>query len=584
MKRLKKQEENSALTLVRKRVRKEFVWLFFLSAFINLLFFTQPLYLFQVLDRVIGSGSLSTLLYLTILAGFAFFVFAALSEVRGRVLNRLSHWIGEALGPEVLSASTTTAALGHSVGMQGFQDLGNLRRFLQSNVISAMMDAPFTILIIGVLYIMHPWLGIVAASGAVAILILALLNERVAKHALMEGSGYERAAAERAEQQIHNADVARAMGMQPALAARWRILNRAAADKLSGAGDAGNVILNISRFLRMFLQIFILAVGAYLLLGGELTAGAMIAASILMGRALAPVEQAIGGWRFFISARSSLRTIRKLLSLNHNAPPLVQLSAPKGTLSVEELTYFHDGAKAPSLLSVSFSLEPGDVCAILGQSSSGKTTLCRLLVGVVAPGRGHVRLDGAEVYDWQSADLGRHVGYLPQEVELFDGTVAENIARMAQPDSEAVLAAAELTGLHDLILRLPDGYDYEIGEMGRRLSAGVRQRIGLARALYKDPQLVVLDEPNANLDAEGLRALTVVLQTLKERNRTTLIVSHTTGIMASCTKALVLEDGAVRHFGDPNSILRPVAVAETKRLTNPPQENPPTEPLQAQAQ
>ncbi|MEM8799895.1 MAG: type I secretion system permease/ATPase [Pseudomonadota bacterium] len=549
-------EGQNVLRHTHKRVRTELIWVFVISLFVNLLLFTQPLYLFQVLDRVIGSASLSTLLYLTLLAGFAFLVFAVLSEARGRLLARLAVWVSQQLGPPLLRSSMVTTVLGKSVGMQGFRDLANLRNFLQSGTLVALIDAPSVPIFIFVLFLMHPWLGSTALVGAALLLGVGLLNQRLSdNHVRAAGASYSDAEGQ-AVQQITNAEVTLAMGMDPALTRRWERQHDHALEAQSKAVNTSGILLSASKFVRMFIQAGMIGVGAYLLLKGQLTAGAMIAASILAGRALSPVEQVIGGWRHLISARASLVVVDKLLSIQPRQKPAVTLPPPRGELLVEGVTYQPADCEKPVISNISFALEPGDLCALVGRSSAGKSTLCRLIVGVLQPDRGHIRLDGADLYEWQSAGIGEHIGYLPQSVALFNGTVAENIARMGHPDSEQVIAAAKLTGLHDTILRLPGGYEYEIGDYGQKISGGLRQRLGLARAIYGTPKLLVLDEPNSNLDSAGERGLIQALQHLRSAGSTIVVVSHTAKILSDCNRVVVLDEGALKQFGDASEVLR----------------------------
>jgi len=546
---------NPVFVKTRTRVRKECVWLFGLSVFINLLVFTQPLYMFQVFDRVVGSGNISTLIYLTVIAGIAFLALAALTELRSRILGRLSTWLAQALGPSILRASGATTIIGRSVGMQGFHDLRTIRSFMQSQAAQGLLDAPAIPLFIIVMFLMHPILGAMTLGGALVLLGLAVLAELRARDAVAMHAKAQTAADRMAETHIINAEVARAMGMDAALAERWNTINAKAIAAANRVNERTGGFLAISRFVRLFLQVAVLGVGAYLLLQGHLTIGGVIAASILLGRALAPIDHLISGWKLLIAARNAEASLDKILRFDKPTPVQIELPAPSGRLDVEAVTYVPPDADKPVLSGISFSLEAGDACAIIGPSSAGKSTLCKLINGVIKPSSGLVRIDGADAYDWQNQGLGPHIGYLPQDVELFDGTIAENIARMGKPDSDDVIAAASLADLHETILRFPSGYHTRIGPFGRNLSGGIRQRIGLARALYREPQIVTLDEPNAHLDHVGEAALLKVLDTLRRRGVTLLIVSHTRKILQACNKTLVLDGGRVRHFGGINEIM-----------------------------
>jgi ATP-binding cassette subfamily C protein/ATP-binding cassette subfamily C protein EexD len=363
------------------------------------------------------------------------------------------------------------------------------------------------------------------------------------------------AAQRRSETALRNAEVVHAMGMLPALLRRWHADNDRALEQHAQASDRGAAIVGMAKFLRLFIQVGILGLGAYLVLRGELTGGGMIAGSILLSRALAPVEQAIGAWKGLVAARASFERLQALLRRHRQAPPALRLPVPEGRISVERLVFTPPGSDRPILKSLDFELMAGEVLAVVGPSGSGKSTLCRLIAGIWAPASGHVRLDGAEVHAWERADFGRHVGYLPQDVELFAGTVRDNIARMADAPDEAVIEAARLAGAHAMILRLRDGYATEIGPHGAVLSGGQRQWIGLARAMFGKPRLVVLDEPNASLDQAGEAALIDAIGRLKARGTTVILVAHRPSLLVHVDKLLVLREGAGVLFGPREEVL-----------------------------
>ncbi len=549
------------LTHVRTRMVAQLSWLFTISFCVNLLVFTQPLYMFQVLDRVIGSGNVSTLIYLTIIAGVAIFTWAALDFIRSRFMSRLGIWFEQELGPEIVRSSMAMTILGQSVGTSGLNHLATIRTFLQGSAVFALIDAPAALMFIGVLFYMHPALGLFALFGAIVLFGSALYNDRATSKLLAETSTLHKETLKRAEQQISHAQIVRALGMTGDLVDQWRRANMVVMRNYLITGDRSGQILAFSKFFRLFLQVSILGLGAYLLLQQSLTAGGMIAASILLGRGLAPVEQSIGAWKTLRGAVQAWESLTQLLRVQADRESVVDLPKPKGILSLEEVSYAPPRQEKPILLNVSFTVNPGNLCALIGPSGAGKSSLCRLIVGIDAPSRGHVRLDGADVYQWQSADLGKHIGYLPQTVDLFEGTIAHNIARMQTPDTEQVLAAAKLTQVHDLILGLPDGYDTDIGREGGRLSGGMRQRIGLARALYGDPSLIVLDEPNSNLDRAGEEALIRVLAHLRKQNRTILLVAHSPNIVRGSDMVVVLQRGMVQRVGSPAQIFPHVSSA-----------------------
>jgi PrtD family type I secretion system ABC transporter len=382
-----------------------------------------------------------------------------------------------------------------------------------------------------------------------------LFNELATRKLLARSGTSSIHSLNQAQSAVHNADVIRAMGMAPNLIRRWQQQNAETLALQARASNRGGAITSASKFFRLMLQIAMLGTGAWLVLQAEVTPGVMIAGSILMARALAPVEQAIGTWRSAVAARDAYKRVKQLLAALPARPESMPLPAPSGKVSVEGLAYIHPGATDPVLRGVTFELNAGEAMGLIGPSAAGKTTLARLVVGNLTPRAGHARLDGMDVAEWDSEDRGQYIGYLPQDVELFSGTVRENIARMGEGDTEDIIAAAKLAGVHDLILRLPQGYETEIGDGGASLSGGERQRIALARALYGDARLIVLDEPNASLDSEGEAALVNALQTLSENNITLVVIAHRPSILRNMDKVLVLRDGAMSAFGPRDEVL-----------------------------
>jgi PrtD family type I secretion system ABC transporter len=416
---------------------------------------------------------------------------------------------------------------------------------------------------IAVIFLLHPLMGCIALGGAVLLLVLALANEAVTGKALQQSSLAAIQAQRRAEAVARNAEVIDSMGMMPALTTRWRRAHLEAQPPQDRAADRAAACLALTKLLRLLLQVAVLAVGAWLVLQQQLTSGASIAASIVMGRALAPVEQVVGGWKQLLLARQALRRLQAFLGLPRLRSPGLPLPIPEGALLVDRISYALPGQNAPLIKGVALALAPGESLAVIGPSGAGKTTLMRLVTGTLLPSMGQVRLDGADVFLWQREDFGRHLGYLPQGVELFEGTVLENIARMAEGASpDTVYEAARLAGCHEMILRLPQGYETEIGEGGAHLSGGQRQMIGLARALHGNPRLVVLDEPNSNLDSEGELALDRAIGHLKARGATVVVVSHRPALVNQVDKVLVLRDGVAEMFGPRAEVL--------KRLMTPP--------------
>ena len=402
---------------------------------------------------------------------------------------------------------------------------------------------------------MHPLLGLVAVGAALALLMLAVVNEAASRRPLRDAAQRSIRAMQRVEAAIRNADVVQAMGMRQDFIRRWSAMNEEALALQLEAGDRNATLIGFSKFLRMLVQVLILGVGAWLVLQNDLTSGGMIAASILLGRALAPIEQSIAAWKSLVAARDARDRLRALFARLPPEPAGMRLPTPLGRLSCEQVVYAPPGQIEPVLRGVSFAVEPGTGLGIVGPSAAGKSSLCKILVGIWQPTRGSVRLDGADLFAWNVDLVGRHIGYLPQDVELFAGTVAENVARLGDPDPGAVVAAAQAAGVHEMILALPQGYDTEIGEAGGQLSGGQRQRIGLARALYGRPRVVVLDEPNASLDGDGETALLRALFTAKAWGATVVIVAHQPRILAPVDQLLLLRQGAVEAFGPRDEVL-----------------------------
>ena len=526
------------------------------SMCINLLMLTAPLYMLQVFDRVITSRNTDTLVMLMLIAGFALLTMAALEAVRTIALIRISSWLDNQLAGQVLSGSVVAALHSERApSVQGLRDLATVRTFLSGQSIFPIMDAPWTPIFLAVMFMLHPFLGWLSVIGAIVLFSLALANEVATRNLLMLSGGASIAALSQAETATRNADVIEAMGMMPGLVSRWRGKNLESLDLQARASARSGSITSASKLIRMLLQIGILTIGAWLVIKGELTAGAMIAGSILMGRALAPVEQAIGTWKQMIGARNAYERIKNQLNQTPFGPPGMPLPPPTGVVRAEGAAYAYPDAKELLLRNITFGIEPGEVLGLIGPTAVGKTTLARMLVGNLTPKAGHVRLDGMDVSQWDSADLGKHIGYLPQDVELFSGTINENIARMQAVDPEMVIAAARQAGVHDMILGMEKGYDTEIGEGGKALSGGQRQRIALARAVYGDPRLLVLDEPNANLDNDGEAALIGAIRSLKGRGATTIVIAHRPSILQDVDKILVLKAGTVEMFGPRDDVI-----------------------------
>ncbi len=530
------------------RFRPYFLYAGLFSLAINLLLLVPPLYMLQVFDRVLASRSVETLVVLTVAAIVALLVMAVLDVLRARLLGAAGAALDRGLGPRVLDGLLAqTARLSGGAYLNGLRDVNTLRTFLGGAGLMALFDAPWLPIFLLVIFLFHPLLGIVALVGAIAMLLLAVLNERLTRKPLERSQVEARRAGRFIDANVRNAEVVNALGMLPAVTQRWAKLNDAALLEQMRANRIGGSLTGWTKFARQFIQLAMLAVGAFLVVAQDVTAGVMIAATILLGRALAPVETLIAGWRSLVEARNAWRRLHDLLAANPPADVGTQLPAPEGRVELEGVA-FRLGDKV-ILRGVSFKLAAGESLGLIGPSASGKSTLARLIVGVWKSAAGVVRLDGADVAAWPRESLGPYLGYLPQDVELFGGTVAENIARLGAPDATEVVRAAQRAHVHELILRLPKGYDTEIGDAGQALSPGQRQRIALARALYGKPRLVVLDEPNANLDHEGEEALSRTLEILKADGVTVVIIAHRPSLLRNVDKMLVLNDGAVASFG-----------------------------------
>ena len=538
-----------------RQVRGAFLAVGIFSFFLNLLYLVSPLYMLQIYDRVLTSGQRPTLLYLTIIAAVALLVLGILEALRGMLLTRIGAWTNQALSGDLVSASVRATLAGREQGAQALRDLNQVQSFIGTPSINPFFDAPWVPVFVACVWILHPWLGVLALVSAIVLFLLAFLNDRLTRKGLGEAGRLRNRSQLDAERAIRNSEVVQAMAMMPAILRRWEQGNKASQDANSTAMERAAAITGLSRFLRLGVQVGILGLGALLVLQGELTAGGMIAASILLGRALAPVEMSISSWRAFVGAVDAYGRLRQLLGNFGQRSEPMPLPTPQGRIDVQDVTYRPPGSATLTLNRVRFDLSPGEVLAVIGPSAAGKSTLCRILCGVLEPLGGNVRLDGADLRSWPSGQLGAAIGYLPQDVELFAGTVRQNIARMTDGDPEAVVAAAKNADVHELILQLSDGYDTEIGPGGSVLSAGQRQRIGLARALYGDPKIVILDEPNANLDQEGEAALTEAIAGMKARGATVILVAHRTPMLVHVDKILLLARGAVEMFDTRDKVL-----------------------------
>ncbi|MCC6779461.1 MAG: type I secretion system permease/ATPase [Hyphomicrobiales bacterium] len=554
--------------------RRAFWGVALFSGVVNLLMLAGPLYMLQIYDRVLASRSVPTLVALSVLLVGAYAFQGALDLIRSRVVVRASALLDRHLATAVHGAVVRLGIASRQPGeaQQPVRDLDQIRAFLTGAGPLAMVDLPWIPVFLFFCYAIHPWIGLAATAGGAGLFAMTLLTERASRLPAGMAARESGVRASQVEADRRNSESVVAMGMAGVLARRWERVNERYVASIGRASDVTGSYSSVSKVMRLLLQSIILGLGAYLVIRQELTAGAMIAASIMMGRALAPIETAIANWRTFVSARQSVKRLSDTLARSQRKQAQTALPKPSSSLEVEQGIVVPPGGTQPIVTNVRFALKAGEVLGIIGPSGAGKTSLVRTLVGIWPPGKGHVRLDGATLDQWDPEQLGQHIGFLSQTVELFDGTVAENIARMAlAPDSEAVLQAGRVAGAHDMILRFPDGYDTKIGDGGMILSGGQRQRIALARALYGDPFLVVLDEPNSNLDNDGEVALQRAIVGAKTRGAIVVMIAHRPSALAACDKVLLLANGTQQGFGPRDEILakfvaRPAAAAAAGNL------------------
>ncbi len=542
------------------------IWATFaFSMIINLLMLTGPLFMLQIYDRVLVSRHVETLLALFLLVIGLYVAMALLEVVRARILSRIAARLDDAAGRTSFLRTVLGSGMAADAAHDAVRDLDRVRQFVSSSAMAGLFDTPWLPIYLAIVYLIHPALGLLATGGALVLLAIALVTDRVTRPLVREAGVLSAERSAMVASGRRGAEALGGMGMEGAIGRVWDRLNARFVDATARAGDAVGLSAVLSKTFRLFLQSAMLALGAYLAIGGAISAGAMIAASIIMARGLQPVEMAVQNWRHMLSAHQSYTRL-KLATAEVPAPRQVALPAPREALRVENLSVAPAGSAAPTLTGVSLSVAAGEALGIIGHSGSGKSTLARAIVGVWPAAEGGVSLDGAPLAQWTAR--GRHVGYLPQDVELMDGTVADNIARFEEdaPD-EAVIAAARAAGCHDLILGLPDGYATRLGDGGRTLSAGQRQRIALARALYGDPFLLVLDEPNSNLDGHGDTALNRAILGAKERGAAVVVVAHRPSALSAMDRLALIENGALTECGPRDKVLK--ALMQRSAAANP---------------
>lgn len=526
------------------------------SMLINLLMLVPSLYMLQVYDRVLPSRNGVTLAMLSLIMMGMYGMISALEYVRSFIVIRIGAKLDMHLNKRVYTAAFETNLKQQGVNAgQSLNDLTTIRQFVTGNALFAFFDAPWFPIYLIVIFIFNVWLGVFSLLGSALLVVLAIANERVSRRPLSEATTLSIRSTSLATSNLRNAEVIEAMGMLPDLMARWSVLNAGFLSRQADASEKAALVGNVTKFVRLTLQSLVLGLGALLAIDGKVSPGMMIAGSILMGRALSPLETVIAVWRQWSSAKSAYERLVDLLDSNPERRIGMSLPAPSGRMTLEGVSAAPPGGRVAVLQGLSFSIEAGDVVGVIGPSASGKSTLARLLVGAWPAAVGTVRLDGADIYQWDKDQLGPHIGYLPQDIELFGGSIAENIARFGQIDSQLVIEAAQLAGVHDMILRLPQGYDTLVGDAGAGLSGGQKQRIGLARALYRNPALIVLDEPNSNLDEIGEAALKLAIDRLRAAGKTVVLITHRTSIIAATTKLLLLVEGQLRLFGETSQVL-----------------------------
>jgi ATP-binding cassette subfamily C exporter for protease/lipase len=536
------------------------------TALINVLMLVPSIYMLQVYDRVLSSQNETTLVMLSLMV-VGFFVFIGMLEViRSFIVIRIGSQLERRFNLRVYQAAFERNLFkGEGNAGQSLGDLTHIRQFVTGPALFAFFDAPWFPVYLFVIYLFNVWLGVLATAGALLLIALACLNEYMTKKPLSEAAGYSQQSSQLATSHLHNAETIQAMGMLGALRKRWFGVHSRFLGLQNQASDTGAVISSVSKTLRLCLQSLVLGLGALLVIKGDMTAGMMIAGSILMGRVLSPIDQLIAVWKQWSGAKLAYRRLDALLQAYPPGNDAMALPPPKGQITFEQVSAGPPGQRTATLHMVNFNLGAGEVMGVLGASGSGKSTLARVLVGVWPALGGTVRLDGADIHRWNRDDLGPYIGYLPQDIELFSGSIAENISRFSDPDPQKIVAAAQQAGVHELILRMPQGYDTQLGEDGSGLSGGQKQRVALARALYGNPSVVVLDEPNSNLDTVGEAALASAIVQLKAQGTTVILVTHRSSVLAQADKLLVLNDGRLQAFGPSQDVLKALSGAQEQQ-------------------
>ncbi|MDI5934702.1 type I secretion system permease/ATPase [Halomonas kalidii] len=555
-----RKQEATDLQCALRACRGAFASVGFFSLFVNLLMLVPAIYMLQIYDRVLTTQSVETLLMLTLVVVFLFVVMGLLDLVRYRMLVRIGNRLDTMINGRLYRAMFRRSLfIEGRQSAQPLSDLATLRQFLSGNGLLTFFDAPWVPVYLAVLFLFHPWLGFFATGAGLVLLVLAVVSEKITQPLLAEANSEYIKAQELAAANLRNAEVLHAMGMLPGIMGRWSRCHHHYLAGQSRASDRGETLGNTSRVLRLLAQSLILGLGAWLVLRAELSPGMMIAGSIIMGRALAPIDRLIGTWKGVVAARGAYGRLDELLEHTPEDAERMSLPPPRGEISAEGVAAAPPGGLVPTLRGIQFVVPAGEHVGIIGPSAAGKSTLARVLLGIWPPLAGTVRLDGADISRWNREELGPHIGYLPQDIELFDGSIAENIARFGEVEAGKVVAAARKAGVHEMILALAEGYDTVIGA-GGGLSGGQRQRIALARALYGDPVMVVLDEPNASLDDRGEQALRAAMAALKREGVTLFVISHRVSVLQGMDKLLVMREGQIQLFGSREEVMGSFAV------------------------
>jgi ATP-binding cassette subfamily C protein EexD len=534
-----------------------FIWAAVFSMVINILQLVPTIYMLQLYDRVVPTGNQSTLIMLTLIMLVLFLTMGALEWVRSQILVRVSSRLETLLNERLFNISYKQALYsgGQQASSQSLDDLTSLRQFLTGNGLFAFFDVPWIPVYVAVMFVFHPSYGWAAIGVAIILIFVAIIQEKSTAKILNEANALANVGRGLVNKNLRNAEVIESMGMLQNIQKRWVEGTRQILVLQATASSRAGLVSGLSKVIRMSSQSLILALGAYLVIGNEITGGLMIAGSILLGRALAPIDMMIGSWKGFVAARGQYHRLNELLLQIPSDVEKMTLPDPEGFFQIEGAVVVPPGAKLPALKGITLTISKGDVVGVIGPSGSGKSTFARALLGIWPTSNGKVRLDGADVFAWNRQELGPFIGYLPQDIELFEGTISENIARFGDINSEKVVNAAKMADVHNMILHLPQGYDTHIGAGGGNLSGGQRQRIGLARALYGDPVVVVLDEPNSNLDEQGEAALGNAINRLKQKKATVIVITHRNSVLVNVDKLLILNDGLLNVYGPKDQVI-----------------------------